>query len=69
MIEILQNYLIEAITQLQVMKAIQDEQPVIPSVIPVWEQEGTLDYILHAWDLVQFEEYRQWATQFYGVGL
>lgn len=69
MIEILQNYLIEAITQLQVMKAIQDEQHEIPSIIPVWEQEGTLDYILHAWDLVQFEEYRQWATQFHGVGL
>ena len=69
MIEALQRYLIEAITQLQVMKTIQDEQYEIAEEIPAWEQEGTLDYFMVAWDLVQFEEYRQWATQFHGVNL
>lgn len=69
MMEALQQYLIQAITQLQVMRAIQDEQYEIAEDIPVWEDEGTIAYMLTAWDLVQFEEYRQWATQFHGVGL
>ena len=69
MIEALQRYLIEAITQLQVMKTIQDEQYEIAEEITAWEKEGTLDYFMVAWDLVQFEEYRQLATQCHGVNL
>ena len=36
---------------------------------PVWEEEGTLDFLVMAWDFVQFEEWRDWANQFYGGGI
>jgi hypothetical protein len=69
MIEALQRHLIGAITQLHVMKAVQDEQYEIAEEYPVWEEEGTLDFLVMAWDFVQFEEWRDWANQFYGGGI
>tara|TARA_R110000787_G_scaffold249084_3_gene354670 strand:- start:521 stop:724 length:204 start_codon:yes stop_codon:yes gene_type:complete len=64
---VLQRYLVKAIGQLQVMKAVQDEMEEILEETPVWELEDQLEFFKTAWDLVTMEEYRQWATSTFGV--
>ena len=68
MIQALQRYLTEALSQLHIMKAVEFEYDHYNPNLPIWvDKEYSLEYFTLAMQMVTDEEIRQQMESKYGV--